>query len=129
MYGSEMVATRLTRDVIVEMHIKLKMFGVPITGTANVYCDNKGVASNTSAPESTLSKKHNLINYNVICKSVAAEIMCVAKENTLKNLADVLTKLLHFCGRASSCTTFCMIVSDGQVCDVCCWMRTSDSGV
>eukprot|EP00804_Cyclotella_cryptica_P006149 CCRYP_018443-RA/>CCRYP_018443-RA protein AED:0.42 eAED:0.42 QI:0/0/0/1/0/0/2/0/220 len=95
-YGSEMVAMRLARDIIVEMHIKLKMFDVPITGAANVYCSNKGVVSNTSIPESTLSKKHNSINYHVIHKSVAAGIMCVAKENTLTNLADVFTKLLPF---------------------------------
>jgi hypothetical protein len=91
-----MVAMRLARDFIVEMRIKLKMFGVPITGAANVYCDNKGVVSNTSIPESTLSKKHNSINYHVIRESVAAGIMRVAKENTLTNLADVLTKLLPF---------------------------------
>ncbi|KAL7484518.1 hypothetical protein ACHAW6_010148 [Cyclotella cf. meneghiniana] len=95
-YGSEMAAMILAWDFIVEMGIKLKMFGVPITGAANVYCDNKRVVSNTSIPESTLSKKHNLINSHVIRKSVAAGIMNVAKGNILTNLADVLTKLLPF---------------------------------
>ena len=92
-YGSEMVAMRLERDFIVEMKIKLKMFGVPIGGPANVYCDNKGVVSNTSISESTLTKKHNSINYHVIREAAAAGILRVAKENTLSNLADVLTKL------------------------------------
>jgi hypothetical protein len=48
------------------MRIKLKMFGVPVGGPVNVYCDNKGVVSNMSIPESTLTKKHNSINYHVI---------------------------------------------------------------
>ncbi len=95
-YGSEMVAMRLARDFIVEMRIKLKMFGVPINGAANVYCDNKGVVSNTSVPESTLSKKHNSINYHIIRESAAAGILRLAKEDTLTNLADVLTKLLPY---------------------------------
>jgi hypothetical protein len=95
-YGSEMVAMRIARDFVVEMRIKLKMFGCPIVGPANVYCDNKGVVSNTSIPESTLSKKHNSINYHVIREAVAAMIMRVAKENTQTNLADALTKLLPY---------------------------------
>ena len=87
---------RISRDFIVEMRIKLKMFGCPILGPANVYCNNKEVVSNTSLPESTLSKKHNSINYHVIREAVAAGIMQVAKENTLSNLADALTKLLPY---------------------------------
>ncbi|KAL7474916.1 hypothetical protein ACHAW6_000859 [Cyclotella cf. meneghiniana] len=96
MYGSEMVTMQITRDFIVEIHIKLKMFGCPITEPANVYCDNKGVVSNTSIPESTLSKKHNSINYHVIWEAVTAKIMRVAKKNTQTNLSDALTKLLTY---------------------------------
>jgi hypothetical protein len=92
-FGSELVAMRIARDLIVALRIKLKMFGVPIKGAANFYCDNAGVVKNTSIPESTLSKKHNSINYHVIRESVAAGILRVAKENTLTNLADALTKL------------------------------------
>jgi hypothetical protein len=28
------------------MHYKLRMFGVPIDGPANVFCDNRGVVKN-----------------------------------------------------------------------------------
>ncbi|KAL7515917.1 hypothetical protein ACHAWX_000987 [Stephanocyclus meneghinianus] len=96
MYGSEMVTMRVARDFIVEMRIKLKMFGCPIAGPENVYCDDKGVVSNTSIPESMLSKKHNSINYHLIQEVVAAKIMRVAKENTQTNLSDALTKLLPY---------------------------------
>jgi hypothetical protein len=43
------------------------MFGIPIDGPANVFCDNHGVVSkNVSIPESTLMKKHNA-SYQLPC--------------------------------------------------------------
>ena len=62
----------------------------------NVYCDNQGVVKNTSVPESTLSKKHNSINYHIVREAVAAGILRVAKEDTATNLADPLTKLVPY---------------------------------
>jgi len=56
-FGSEFVALRQARDMIVALRYKLRMFGVPILGPADVYCDNQGVVKNASIPESTLSKK------------------------------------------------------------------------
>lgn len=95
-FGSELVAMRIARDMIVALRIKLKMFGVPIEGPADVLCDNQGVVKNTSIPESTLNKKHNSINYHVIRESAAAGVLRVGKEDTESNLADFLTKLLPF---------------------------------
>ena len=77
-YGSELVALRITHDLIVELRIKLKSIGVPLLGPTNVYCDNQGVVKNTSVPESTLNKKHNSINYHVVREAVAAGILRVA---------------------------------------------------
>ena len=56
------------------------MFGFPIDGPANVFCDNQGFVKNSSIPESVLSKKHNAINYYAVRKAVAAGIMRVGKE-------------------------------------------------
>jgi hypothetical protein len=36
-FGSEMVALRISKEFIVAMHYKLRMFGVPIEGPANVF--------------------------------------------------------------------------------------------
>eukprot|EP00804_Cyclotella_cryptica_P008557 CCRYP_007551-RA/>CCRYP_007551-RA protein AED:0.38 eAED:0.38 QI:0/0/0/1/1/1/2/0/852 len=93
-FGSELVAMRICRNLLMALRIKLKMFGVPLDGPANVFCDNDGVWKNVSIPESTLNKKHNSINYHVVRESVAAGIMHVAKKDTETNLADGLTKLL-----------------------------------
>jgi hypothetical protein len=39
-FGSEFVALRCARDLIVALHYKLQMFGVPIEGPALVLCNN-----------------------------------------------------------------------------------------
>jgi hypothetical protein len=87
---------RIAKDLISALRIKLKCFGIPISGPTNVFCDNNGVVQNTSIPESTLSKKHNAINYHIIREAVAAGIICVGKEDTTTNIADVFTKLVPF---------------------------------
>ena len=59
MFVSELVALRISRDMILEIRIKLKRFGVPLSGPENILCDDNGVVKNTSINEYTLSKKHN----------------------------------------------------------------------
>ena len=70
------------------------MFGVPLDGPTDMMCDNQGVVNNTSRPQSTLGKKHNAINYHAVREAAAAGILRVGKEDTEKNLADLLTKIL-----------------------------------
>jgi hypothetical protein len=79
----------------VALRDKLRMFGVPINGPANVFCcDNRGVVKNASTPESVLQKKHNVINYHAVREAAAAGIIRVGKEDGQSNLADLLTKVL-----------------------------------
>ena len=91
-----MVAMRVARDQISVLHIKLKCFGIPIDGPMNMFCNNNAVVKNVSLPESTLSKKHNAVNFHIIRESVAAKMIRVGKEDTLTNIADVFTKLVPF---------------------------------
>ena len=76
------------------MRYKLWMFGVPLDGPADVFCENRGVVMNASKPESTLQKKHNAINYHAVREAAAAGILRVGEEDGETNLADLLTKLL-----------------------------------
>ena len=92
-FGSEFVALRIARDLIMGLWYKLRMFGVPIVGPASVLCDNHGVVKNTSLPDSVLSKRHNAINYNVVRKAVAAGIIRVGKDDGQTNLADAFKKM------------------------------------
>ena len=88
-FGSEFVTLQAAKDMVVALRYKLHMFGVPIDGPANVFCDNgNGVVKNT------LAKKHNAINYHAICEAVAVKILRVGKEDGMPNLADLFTKVL-----------------------------------
>jgi hypothetical protein len=93
-FGSEFVAMRTAKDMVVAMRYKLRMFGIPLADAAQVFCDNQGVVQNTSIPESVLTKKHNAINYHAVREAVAAGILKVHKEDTKTNLADIFTKVL-----------------------------------
>jgi hypothetical protein len=79
------------------------MFGLPIDGPANVFCDKSGVVKNTTIPESMLVKKHSAINYYAVREAVAAKIIRVGKEDGMTNLADLFTKVLT----ANRCRALC----------------------
>ncbi len=93
-FGSEFVAMRIAVELIEALRYKLRMFGIPIEGPTNVFCDNEAVTKNVTLPESTLKKKHNAIAYHRAREAVAAGTIRVAKEDGKTNLADVLTKPL-----------------------------------
>ncbi len=63
-FGSEFVAMRVSVELVESLRYK-RMFGIPIEGPTNVFCDNKAVTKNAIHPESrTLKKKHNSIAYH-----------------------------------------------------------------
>jgi hypothetical protein len=51
-FGTEFVALRVARDLLVVLRIQLKMFGVLINGLVNVFCLDQQVVCNTSVLES-----------------------------------------------------------------------------
>jgi hypothetical protein len=105
-FGSEFVAMRIAVELIEALRYKLRMFGIPLEGPTNVFCDNEAVTKNATIPESTLKKKHNSIAYHRTREAVAAETIRVAKEDGTTNLADVLTKLLPQATKEFLCDRF-----------------------
>jgi hypothetical protein len=93
-FGSEFTAMKNAVEMIEALRYKLRMFGVPIEGPTNVFCDNEAVCKNTTRPESTLTKKHHSIAYHRSREAVAAGTVRVSKEDTLTNLADIFTKTM-----------------------------------
>ena len=91
-FGSEFNALRIAVEMIEALRYKLRMFGIPIDGPTNVFCDNSGVVLNSSRPDSTLTKKHNSICYHRVREAVAREIIRIAYVGSKSNYADVLTK-------------------------------------
>ena len=99
-FGAEFCAMKIAVEMVEALQYKLRMFGVPIDGATNVYCDNEAVYKNTSVPESVLKKKHHSIAYHRCREAVAAKTIRVAKQGTEKNLADLFTKILTVARRS-----------------------------
>jgi hypothetical protein len=93
-FGSEFMAMKNAVEMIEALRCKLRMFGVPVDGPTNVFCDNGADVLNAARPESTLCKKHHSIAYHRVREAVAAETVRVSKEHTSTNLADLFTKTL-----------------------------------
>src|SRR5210317_1469382 len=93
-YGSELVAARLTAELLMEVRYQLRMLGVPLDGPALLLGDNMSVVLNTSVPSSVLKKKHNAIAYHRVCETIAAKVFRFVHIESTKNPADVLTKPL-----------------------------------
>jgi hypothetical protein len=91
-FGSEFVALRIATEMVEALRYKLRMFGVPIEGPTEVYCDNKSVVTNVSVPTSVLNKRHNAICYHRVREAQAAGYIDVMWIGTHHNLADLLTK-------------------------------------
>ena len=91
-FGSEFSALRAAVDRGIALRYKLRMFGIPVDGPIDIYCDNEGVVKNASIPESTLQKKHNSVCYHRVREAAAANICRVAKEDGKTNPADLMTK-------------------------------------
>ena len=63
-FGSEFTAKKNAVELIKATCYKLRMFGVPIDGSTNIFFDNGAVCVNTTRPNSTLSKKRHFIDYH-----------------------------------------------------------------
>ncbi len=93
-FGSEFMAARTAVELNDALRYKLRMFGVPLDGPTNGFCDNESVLKNVTRPESTLTKKHNAIAYHKVRESVASGAIRFTYESGKTNLADLLTKFL-----------------------------------
>jgi hypothetical protein len=64
--GSELCAMRQAIELVKSLRCKLRMFGIPVDGPADVFCDNESVFKNVSNPTSVLSKKQHSTASHVI---------------------------------------------------------------
>jgi hypothetical protein len=87
-FGSEFNALRIAVDLIVALRFKLRSFGVPVKGPANVFCDNQAVVNVCSRPHGQLGKKHNQVCYHRVREAVAAGIIQLAYVNTASKWFD-----------------------------------------
>ena len=64
MFGSESVALKIAAEMNDGLRNQIRMFGIPLNGPTNGFCNNESVVRNATIPESTLQKKHNSIAYH-----------------------------------------------------------------
>ena len=93
-YGSELVASRIATELILEVRYMLQSLGVSLDGPALMLGDNMSVVLNTSVPSSVLKKKHNAIAYHRVREAIAAKILRFAYIRSEENVSDILTKPL-----------------------------------
>ena len=93
-FGAEFVAMKNGMETLRGVRYKLRMMGIPIYGPAYVYGDNMSVIHNTQRPESMLKKKSNSVCYHYCRESVAMGESLTGHVPTLKNPADLCTKVI-----------------------------------
>ena len=93
-FGSEFTAVKDAMELIAALRYKLRMFGVPINRSTDMFCNNEAVYKKASIPESQLRKKHHSIAYHMNIECVASGASRIAKDDTETNLADLFTKVL-----------------------------------
>ena len=70
------------------------MFGIPIDGSTEIFCDNESVYKNASTPESQLRKKNHSISYHMSKEAVASGACRMEKEDSETNLSYLFTRVL-----------------------------------
>ena len=93
-YGSEVVARRITIDLVVELRYKLRMLGVPMAGPSKLFGDNKSMVTTILLPHLILKTKSNACSYHRCREAVPSRIVDVIHCRTDLNLADMGTKAL-----------------------------------
>jgi hypothetical protein len=91
-YGSELVASRVATELILEIRCMLLPLGEALDGPELMLGDNMSVALNTKVSSNVL-KKHNAIAYHRVREAIAARIMRFAYVKSEENVSDVLRKL------------------------------------
>ena len=92
------MAMQMATEMIEGPDCKLRMFGVPIDGPTNIFCDNGsvGIRSSTSLESLSFDKeaKHNQICYHRVQEAMATGTVQKVKEGMKTNLSDLFTKIL-----------------------------------
>ena len=93
-FGSEITAMKNAVDLIEALRYKLRMFGVPIEGPTNIYCDNEAVCRNCSTPESTLKRSITVLHITAIVRLWRMERAVLRRKQPKPILIDLFTKIL-----------------------------------
>ena len=96
-YSSEIVATCITVDQLIEWRYTLRMLGVPLLdngGPLYIFGDNKAIVDSTSLPYYNLRKSHHALAYHCVREAMGSGIIQYYHINRVDNPTNVLTKFL-----------------------------------
>src|SRR5210317_1066894 len=88
-YGSELVATRVATELILEYRNTLHLMGVELDGLALLLGDNNSVVLNCTMPHSVLKKKHAACNYHRVRETIAGGAMVFSHIPSEYNYAKI----------------------------------------
>ena len=79
-FGSNFVAMCTLVETLIGLQYKLRIFGVPLDGPCNAFCDNEPITNASMSANATLKPKHISISYHQASEAVAAGAMLVFYE-------------------------------------------------
>ena len=94
-FGAKFVTMKQGIDALRGLRYKLRMMDVSISSPLSIYGDNMSVVHDTSKPESALRKKSNSVCQHTVHESIAMGGFLVGHIPSKKNVADLMTNILH----------------------------------
>jgi hypothetical protein len=91
-YGSEFSSARTAAEQMVGHRMLLRYLGVPVRDQMFLFGDNKSVVTSSTAPQSTLSKRHQALSYHYVRALIASGALKFTHVPGENNPADILTK-------------------------------------
>ena len=91
-YGSEFVAARSAVDQIIDIRTTLRYLRVPIRDKSYMFGDNRSVVTNSTIPNSTISKRHHLTSYHRVREAIPAKYISFHSKDGKSNPANILSK-------------------------------------
>ena len=108
------MALRIAVEQLEALRCKLRIFGVPTDGPADVCCDNQSVVDSSSLPQRALQKKHNAARFHKVREAAAMLVIRVAKIDGTENLADIFTKIAPCDSYEEEAFGIALLLSDWQ---------------
>ncbi len=93
-YCAEFVALRQATEEAISLRYVLRCFGIPVSDSTSLFCDNKGVQQSAAVPHSELKKKHIAISYHLVREAIAAKTVNPIWVKSHENWSDLCTKPL-----------------------------------
>ena len=84
-FGAKFMSMKIGMESVRGLRYKLRMIGIPLSGTTYTYCDNMSVIHNTQRLESTLNKRINSIAYHAMMEYTSMDESLTAHVPALLN--------------------------------------------